>query len=114
MPKGREKEAEHAPTNEEGGGGSGVERRGGKRLCMMDERWRGLQTVRCSLYLSYAFLIRRVREGWRGVGGLRGEDGIGWGRVKERRRRCYRMYYLAECCQHLGLSLMRPGGTLCR
>lgn len=45
-----------------------MEGRGGKHLCMMDERWRGLPTVRCSLYLSYAFLIRRVREGRTGEG----------------------------------------------
>lgn len=42
-----------------------VERRGGKHLCMMDERCRGLQTVRCFLSLSYAFLIRRLEGGWR-------------------------------------------------
>lgn len=48
-----------------------MEGRGGKHLCMMDERWRGLHTVRCSRYLSYAFLIRRMREGQTG-GGLEG------------------------------------------
>lgn len=51
-----------------------MEGRGGKHLCMMDERWRGLQTVRCSLYLSYAFLIRRVRAGWTGGGRGGGAD----------------------------------------
>lgn len=65
--------------------------RGGQYLWMMDERWKGLQTVRCSLYLSYAFLIRRLREVWMGEdwrqegqrqkavmelgGGQRGKDG---------------------------------------
>lgn len=51
---------------------------GGRHLCMTDERWRGLQTVRCFLYLLYAFLICRVRGGWTAggrVGGVRSEDG---------------------------------------
>lgn len=51
-----------------GGVSSAMARRGGKHLCMMDERWRGVQTVRCSLYLCYAFLIRRMREGQTGGG----------------------------------------------
>lgn len=51
-----------------------MEGRGGKHLCMMDERWSGLQTVRCSLYLSYAFLSEG-RSDRRRVGGLGSEDG---------------------------------------
>lgn len=40
-----------------GGGwrGGAKEEGGGRHLWMMDERWEGLQTVRCSLYLSCLF-----------------------------------------------------------
>lgn len=48
---------------------------------MMDERWKGLQTVRCSLYLSYAFLIRRLREGRVREGGR--DEGQRWKAVME-------------------------------
>lgn len=48
---------------------------------MMDERWKGLQTVRCSLYLAYAFLIRRFRECLTGEGGR--DDGQRWKAVME-------------------------------
>lgn len=55
--RGEEKrEAEHIATDKGSGGATGARRqRGGKHLWMMDERWEGLQTVRCSLYLSMRF-----------------------------------------------------------
>lgn len=50
----------------------GGRKRGAReQFCMMDERWRGLQTVRCLLYLAH-MLMHGVREGW-WVGG-RAED----------------------------------------
>lgn len=51
MLEARESKVERTPTEEGGDGGV----RGGRHLWMMDERWEGLQTVRCSLYLSCLF-----------------------------------------------------------
>lgn len=85
----------------------------------MDERWEGLQTVRCSLYLSMRFWYADWGEV--GHGRLkRGNDRRQWwekrmgGAARVKWERCNHMCYLAECCHHLCSSSMRPRGTLCK
>lgn len=96
--------------------------RGGQgRKAFMYDGWEVERVADCQMFpLSLLCVFDTQSEGRsdRGSVGemsakIEGGDGIrGGGTTRGRRRRCYRMCYLAECCQHLCSSLMRPGGNI--
>lgn len=82
--------------------------RGGRHLWMMDERWEGLQTVRCSLYLSCLFdmeIKAKLDKGKKWGAKMAQNDWMrGGGMIREN--------YLEEWQNRTSFSFVRLGGAL--
>lgn len=93
----------HQPTRRETGGV-----RGGRHLWMMDERWEGLQTVRCSLYLLCLFdteIEAKLDEGMKWGAKMERSDWMrGGGMIRENCPEGWR--------NHASFSFVRWGGAL--